>query len=377
MLQPYKLDDWSIEAEDLAGDFIKKSKIEDLFGNLEETNTKLVAGYNVGLTFTNRPWYFVICWNVFYPKMGICVKFSAHAYAAYKQAFCAKYQTKINIVGFLQMVQYPFRYSTRCSRIDLVADYKNYPNPFNILDYLHPNVIYNSLLDGQFVIENCDGKKTIKTYSAFDRDGAYETFYAGSKKGKTNGFLRCYDKRNEQIETHGFRYDEAISCDSWVRFEAVFRGTYAHQITEQLLFNNITTDAELQQLIAKHITDKYRFIDAATGEATDFSDDLLAIASGAKVAALSSPSARDNSLLQSISYLKNSSGLYSTFFKVYAIWGQDGERKLLKHLIKVYNDDFKNIASQKDDIWIWLNKHSEELKNEKVEVFFHKPFSKL
>lgn len=235
MLQKSSLDDWSTEAERIAEKFISKSKIKDLFGSLEQTNTGLVAGYTHGLTFTNRPWYLMICWNEYYPKMGVCIRFSAHAYAAYRQAFLAKYQTNINIASFVQMIRDDLDYSIKFSRIDLTADYKNYPNPFNNLDYLHPNVIYSSLTDGLFVIVNHDGKKTIKSYSAYDRDGAYETFYVGSKKGKTNGFLRCYDKRNEQIETHGFRFDEAISCDSWVRFEAVFRGTYARQISEQLL----------------------------------------------------------------------------------------------------------------------------------------------
>ena len=84
-----------------------------------------------------------------------------------------------------------------------------------------------------------------------DRGGAYQTFYLGSQKGKTNGFLRCYDKKAEQLQTMGFRYGDALNCDSWVRFEAVYRHDYAHQITEGLL--SVKTVQELSQLIAGYI----------------------------------------------------------------------------------------------------------------------------
>ena len=45
-------------------------------------------------------------------------------------------------------------------------------------------------------------------------------------------------------------------------------------------------------------------------------------------------------------------------------------RKLLKHLIKVYNDEYKKKVLEKPDIWIWLKKHTEELKNQKLEDSF-------
>lgn len=361
-------DEWHNIAIMMADKFVTKSKIGELFGNLDIVDNKLMAGYTFGLMFSNRPWYFVICWHEQYPKMGVCVRFSAHAYTAYKQEYFNRYQTSINISSLLKMVQSCI-YTMRLSRIDLTADYKNYPHLFNPLDYLHPHAIYSAIMDGHIVILNCNDKNTIKSYSALDKDGAYETFYAGTRKGKTNGFLRCYDKRNEQIQSHGFRYDEAVACESWVRFEAVFKGIYAHQITEQLF--DINTDLELQQLIAKHITDKYRFFDRAKDDVTDFTDDLLKISMGAQIAALAAPSARDNSLRQSISYLKDGSGLYSIFYKVYAIWGVDGERKLLKHLIKVYQDEYKKEVLEKPDIGIWLKKHTEELKNQKLEDSFH------
>jgi len=363
-----KYNEWPTKAIEMADRFVSKSKIGDLFGSLDVATGKLQAGYTDGLTFPYRPWHFVICWHEQYPKMGVCVKFSAFAYAEYKQKFFEKYQRKINVADFLKMIQSTI-YTTRLSRIDLTADYFDYPSPFDKFSYLNPHTIYEAILNGQFVIRNCNDRKTIKTFSALDKDGVYETFYAGTRKGKTNGFLRCYDKRNEQIATHGFRYNDAMACESWVRFEAVFKGIYAHQISEQLL-NDVNSEADLKKLIAKHISDKYRFFDIPKDDATEFTDDLVGIATGTNIGSLASPSARDNALKQSISYLRNGSGLFAVFYKVYAIWGADGERKLLKHLIQVYEKEYKKEVLDKPDIWIWLSKHRQELETQKPEDSF-------
>ena len=76
--------------------------------------------------------------------------------------------------------------------------------------------------------------------SAIDKDGAYETFYVGSRVGKSNGFLRVYTKKQEQIQAIGYRYDEALQHESWVRFEACFLHDYAHQLSEQLLSETLS-----------------------------------------------------------------------------------------------------------------------------------------
>lgn len=209
----------------------------------------------------------------------------------------------------------------------------------------------------------------MKNFSALHKNGSYETFYAGTRKGKTDGFLRCYDKREEQIQAHGFRYQEAEKCQSWVRFEAVFKQEYAHQITEQLL-NEIHTDEELQQAVAKHIVDKYCFYDTTYDAPTTFSNALDEIAAGIQVNALARPNARDNSLAQSIHHLEKSSGLFSTLYKVYEIWGTEGEEKLLKHLKTNYETMFKPDAKKNSDIQYWLGKHFDSLVGTRLEDLF-------
>lgn len=370
-----ELNEWGEKVRDMLMDFLGKSRIEVLFGPLEQAIGKLQAGYTYGLTYADKPWHFMIAWHDTYVRMGVCVRFSAYAYASYKQAYKEKYQAELNIATFLRMVQSD-KYTTRLSRIDLTADYFDYPDPVISGKYLAPDSIYNRLLDGIYKIKNHKEKSTIKTFSAIHKDGAYETFYAGTKKGKTDGFLRCYDKKEEQIQTHGFRFQEAEKYKSWVRFETVFQHNYAHQISDQLLKKSangnyiIQTEADLQRAIAKHIVDKYCFYDMEKDEPETFSEDLAAIAAGAQVDALSRPNARDNSLQQSINYLRTNSGLFSTFYKVYVIWGVTGEKKLLEHLEEQYAKFRDKEAPEKPDIQNWLWKHYSSLYNTNLEDSF-------
>lgn len=359
--------DWLEELDKIIEEFIKLSHIEELYGELDVATKKIQAGYTNGLTILDRPWHFMVCWHEDIPKMGVCIKFSAHAWVVYRQDYETKYNTKMNVAVFLQMVKSDI-YTMRLSRIDLTADYKNYPNPLAPNTHLNPNTLYGQLIKGRYVIKNSKNKQVIRTLSALDKDGTYETFYAGSRKGKTDGFLRCYDKRQEQIDTTGYRYDEAIQCESWVRFEAVYKGIYAHQITEGL--QQVSTEDELKQLIAKYISDKYQFYDTATGDALQITEDLAGMALGSKVGELSCPSSRDNTIRQSVRYLKENSGLFAIFYKVYDVWGFDGEWELYLHLREEYRTKYRAEAEKKPEMINWHKKHHAELKKQKLKDNF-------
>lgn len=127
----------------------------------------------------------------------------------------------------------------------------------------------------------------------------------------------------------------------------------------------------MQQAIAKHIVDRYCFWDVADNEAAAFSADLAGIAAGAGVNALSRPNARDNSLAQSIAYLRDGSGLYAVFYKAYEIWGVDGERELLNHLKECYEYNYKLQAPKNRDIQYWLNKHRKALMGTQLSNLFY------
>ena len=355
--------DWADIMDEIIDVFIAKSRLMDLFGEMAFAE-KVPAGYTNGLTFACRPWYLVVSWHDDFPSMGICVRFSAHAYATYKQEFKERFQSDINIAVFLNMVQ-DGAYTTRLSRIDLTADYFDYSDELLPDRYLSPDLIYERLKDGSYAAKNRNDRQSVRSMSAIDNDGAYETFYIGSRVGKSNGFLRVYDKKQEQIQSMGYRYDEAMQYKSWVRFEASFLHDCAHQMTEQLLSGNMTP-RDLQQWIAKHISDKYRFVDASTKEVTSFTDDLIGISIGANVATLIAPSPRDNTFRQSLEHLRVGSGLYPALYKAFSMWGDGADRQLIEYLYNDYVYDYKIrlLTGQEEyklrEMRLWLQKHGAE-----------------
>ena len=368
--------DWADIVNEIIDIFLVKSLLMNLFGDDIVRAEKVPAGYTNGLTFACRPWYLVISWHDDFPSMGVCVRFSAHAYATYKQEFKERFQSDINIAVFLNMVQ-DGAYTTRLSRIDLTADYYDYMDDLLPDRLLSPDLIYSRLKDGSYSIKNWKDRQSVRNMSGLDKNGAYETFYIGSRAGKTNGFLRVYNKKQEQIQTMGYRYDEALQYKSWVRFEASFLHDYAHQITSELLRNSKTTQ-DLQKLIAKYISDRYRFIDTSTGEVTAFSDDLIGIAVGTNAAALIATSPRDNTLRQSIEHLRSRSGLYPTMYKAYSIWGDGADRQLIEYLYDDYIYDFKlRLLTGKEEykmreMRLWLQKHGAETAKYPLESYLER-----
>lgn len=368
--------DWPDTMNEMIDVFVAKSRLMDLFGEMAFAE-KVPAGYTNGVTFACRPWYLVISWHDDFPSMGICVRFSAHAYASYKEEFKKQFQIDVNIATFLQMVQQDDVYTTRLSRIDLTADYYNYTDEILPNRPFSPDLIYERLKDGTYLVKNWKDHQSVRNMTAIDKDGAYETFYIGSRRGKSNGFLRCYNKKQEQIQSMGYRYDEALQHESWVRFEACFLHDYAHQMTEQLLRGTMITQ-NLQQWIAKHISDRYRFIDSTTGEAAAFTDDLIGIAVGTNAAALIATSPRDNTLRQSIEHLRSGSGLYPTMYKAYSIWGDGADRQLIEYLYDDYIYDFKlRLLTGKEEykmreMRLWLQKHGAETAKYPLESYLER-----
>lgn len=373
VLQPpdkVKILEWPDKIDEMLEIFLRKSRLEDLFGKMGHAE-KVQAGYTAGVTCITRPWYLTISWNEDMPNMGICVRYSAHAYAAYKQEYQQRYHTDMNIGVFLNTIQ-DDAYNVRLSRIDLTADYFDYTDEHIRTAPLSPDTIYTRLKAGNYVIKDWKGHQSVRNISGFDKDGAYQTFYAGSQKGKTNGFLRCYDKKAEQLQTMGFRYDDALNCESWVRFEAVFRHDYAHQITDGL--KSVTTTQELLQTIANYICGKYQFFDVNNDALTEFSDDLMGIATGANIPVLNMPSPRDNTLKQSFVHLRSSSGLYTTLFKALEVWGPGADKQLMDYLWEDYGKYKDKLLEDEtsykmQQIKLWKQRHAAELRKQSLSKY--------
>lgn len=361
VLQPtprVPIDRWIAEAQNIIYEFIKLSKIEELFEEMEVTTHKLVQGYTSGFIL-NRPFYLCICFNSELEAMGVCCRFSAYAWASYQEEFLRNFDEEIELSQFLRMVQSDI-YSQRLSRVDLTVDYFNMPNPIYQGQYLSPDTIYNCLIKGQMVVVDHQGRSNIKTFSGINNQGEYETCYVGSRKGNTSGFLRIYDKKLEQEQTHGFRYADAIQTQSWIRFEAVYKSPYSHQIGDALL--DIYTKSDYECFIASKILDKYILKLSATDEVMFFSELLMMVASGKEFDSLECTSPRDNSLMQSLKYLVTNSGLYITLEKIQRLYPQQqAVEKVLEWLQQMFEKHYQEKVSRVENHEVdkWLMKHRE------------------
>jgi len=346
-----EIDEWHTEAEEIVDIFFQASKSEYIFdGEKEPMFDKKPAGYTHSYNVGSKDYYLAVAYNDCHPDMGICVRFSAKAWAVYQANYRRKYDREILLPELLRTIAYETEAKIRLSRIDFTADYFD--------SNIDLNKIYKSIKDDKIVIHDADGHRRIRTLNCNEIDKNVSTIYAGSRKENSKGFLRIYDKRKEQIQTNGFRKQEALACAEWIRFEAVFKGTYAHQITTEMLEQDMNA-AELSKYIAYCIAYKYRFFDIDSGEYTDFTKALIALIEEADFTNLRSESPRDNSLHQNISYIMNGSGLFPTLYKIKELYGVGADREFLEHLFRCYQENDWQSPSKMAELTLWLKKHDD------------------
>ncbi|EOL45057.1 replication initiation factor domain-containing protein [Enterococcus caccae] len=333
-------ENWGVKGLILIEHFEKLSKLDTVFGEAKEIPYGVPQGYAVGYIYGDNPFYFCVAYHPEHIEMGIIVKFSAHAWAVFQENYRQIYKENIQIHNYLQMIQSEF-YTSRLSRIDIAFDFMN--------EKVSVNTIYNQLSKGNQVIRNNSGRKNSSTLSAVIKNNHVSTFYIGSRGKNIKAFLRVYDKKLEQEQTYGFRYIEAVKLDDWTRFEAVFKGDYAHSLYEELL--KINTENELKVLLVSSFTDRYQFFYKNSGKQTVFTKKMLALIHQTNFS-FYSPSPRDNQLKQSIEHILHGSGLFPTMFKINEIWGYDGLKEFKEYLMEEYA-----VYEPNEDVTRWVNKY--------------------
>ncbi|GFH90697.1 hypothetical protein IMSAGC002_01947 [Lachnospiraceae bacterium] len=328
------LAEWEAKAEKMIKKFAQLANLEGIFGKQKELEGSPPQGYTVAYQYGDNPFYFAVAYHPSHPKMGVIVKFSAYSWAVY----CEKMETDIK--RFLGSVQSKF-YRIRLSRVDFTVDYQNWD--------MSVNDIYQKLKKKQLEIHNHKGGVNHSEINAQETDGKASTFYVGSRKTGTRLFLRVYDKKKEQVEKKGFRYKEALNTKSWVRFEAVFKADYAHQLTHIIMK---TDEEKLADLIADKIAEKYRFYDLTNKEYTDFTTALLK-KSKEVFPRLRLESPRDNDFTRSLIHLVNGSGLFPAMHKCDETWGIKSSLVLLKCLYDIYTYNY----IPNEDVQLWLKKY--------------------
>src|SRR5699024_5438461 len=323
-------------------EFLRLSKIESVLGKAEDATQSLPQGYSDGFTCEGATYYFAIAYHTDFIQMGVCIKFSAHAWGEYRKQYESLYGQAIQIHNFIANIEDTDLYTSRLSRIDIAIDFIN--------EKVSVNTIYNQLSKKNQIVRTAAGRKNSSTLSGITQNNITSTFYLGTRGRNIKALLRVYDKKREQLETMGIHYEEALQYDDWVRFEAVYKGTYAHDLTDALRI--INNDTELKNLLVSALTDRYQFYYAKSDRLTTFSKKMLDLLNQ-KNFMFSSPSHRTNSLEQSQKHILNGSGLFPYLYKVHRIWGNKGLQDCLTFLYEEYENYEPN-----DDVLLWLKKFS-------------------
>lgn len=337
-----KYKDWPKTALALIDDFAKLADLEAIFGKMrKETNTP--QGYNFAYSFGENDFYFAIAFHMTNMDMGVIVKFSAKALSYYLSA------NDINAIDFIKLVQCDY-YKTRFSRLDIAVDY--------IEENINLNKLYTDLSNQELIVKyRCVSKNGNLYYrndaskiKGYVNGSEIETIYLG--KSNRNRFLRIYNKKVEQISNNGIYYSYALNVKSWIRFEAVFLGKNAHEITK--IFLDASSDNYIE-VISGIFLDKYRFYDK--------SDNLKEITKliiknyDSKDIHLQPEYDISPDLQKSIKNLIEHSGLLSTVDKVESIWGEKGVEEFMMILFYIYN----NIYSRSTKVNSWVNKYSSKI----------------
>lgn len=338
--------EWKTTAEEIISTFTRLADLEEIFGVKKDADDTrpLPQGYTKGYVYGDNPFYFAVAFHPDQPKMGVIIKFSATSWSVY----CDRGVT--NIKRFLCSINSDL-YRSRLSRIDFAVDYQNWN--FTVND------IYQSLKSQRLQIQNYNGKKNPSSITAHEHDGIASTIYVGSKKSGTRLFLRIYDKQQEQIEKKGSRLQEALITKSWVRFEAVYKGIYAHILTDLI---KMTDENKLTDLIADKITEKYRFYDTTEKRYTNFTTALIEN-SKEDFAHLTIGSTRDNDFLGSIIHLIYGSGLFAILYKCDKVRGEGTSKKLLDFLYSIYIEEYE----PNNDVKHWIKEHKKAINEQSSE----------
>lgn len=338
---------WETVAEKIIQEFEEKAKLEMIFGERSELTENRPAGYKVAYKYGNQPFYFAVAYHPIHCKMGVLVKFSGHSWAVY----CA--EGEMNVKRFLQATKSE-AYNQRLSRIDFTIDYQNWD--------MTVDDIYQKLVDNRLEIRNHSERKNNSEITGYEVDGEASTFYVGSKRTGTRLFMRVYNKQAEQIVKKGFRLEEALNTKTWVRFEAVFKGDYAHQLTE--IIDNIE-EKDIPNLIVDKFTEKFLFYNNEKEEYENYTVALLEKAKN-RFLKLKLESPRDNEFIGSLFHLVRNAGLFSALYKSSEIWGEDASKDVLSKLHQIYVENYE----PNDDVKLWLRKHADALQKETLEEQF-------
>ncbi|MBQ5960435.1 MAG: replication initiation factor domain-containing protein [Firmicutes bacterium] len=335
--------DWSTIAEHIIRLIENAICLIQIMGEAYQADTSNVQGYSVGYEYGRHPFYFRVCYHEAVHSMGVVIRFSASALRFY---LINSLEPIHSVPDMLRQLREALPdYKVLFSRIDFAVDYIN--------EGISVNDIQEQITTGNVGIFYENGRKNGSSIRYINQNGITDTIYIGTREKNTKTMLRIYNKKKEQLQTHGTQYELAAKSTDWVRVENEIHGDYAHSLSDELY--KFTSEEELLSFIALCINNKYSF---RYTETEDEQVHYHAITKSLRDA-IKRPSSyyytisgyKDLSLKQNLDYLINKSGLMAFLYKIEEIEEGSIDRffTLLKNRLEYYNPNTDTIK--------WMRTH--------------------
>lgn len=148
----------------------------------------------------------------------------------------------------------------------------------------------------------------------------------------------------------------AKNCESWTRYEYQIGGDKAHQVSAQL--KQINNDEEYKDFLISLILDRYgRFYTAESKKGKENrptkETKMLVDLMNDKSFSFQPVNNEDRKLTDTLDYLAENSGLFSTFYKANELFGDGSDLKIMAYLLTRFREEF--VPS--DNLKSWVNKH--------------------
>lgn len=294
---------WKTMAKQVIDIFVEKAEFREIHWIESQETHGCSRGYTKAMYIcANIGCKVLVEWNHVKADLGIRIHFSAHAWAEYQYAFWSK-NVEMDFLTFFKRIQCE-KYEVTSNRIDLTADYQNYPKG------VHPDSINRRIREGALCVKDSSGRASYRKEPTTIWNGnSCNTITLGSYRGNIGHYMRIYDKKEEAISNNSFRAKEASKCKNWVRFEVVFLRQEAKDLVERML-REVSSVDDLPAFLASRILHYYNFVQMPEMEDTIYTKDLKKIRENHQFGFLRKERPKDQTLEKKLKYIKQKSGLY-------------------------------------------------------------------
>lgn len=342
----FKLNSESYESLEEFSEYIK-SEVEEIEKALKidifekVRSEKSIAGYDTVYEYGGVG--IRVAYHSKLPAQGIIVYFTGAGWLRYGN------QVGLNLGQILSECKELRKHQFWCesyhlSRLDFALDL--YDRRAKI------DTLANSLKRGTYAsydARNVPNKRKIKTIT---ENSEIKTMYIGSRESEF--FVRCYDKKIEQLESkEPLYFDFAKSVDCWYRYEAEIKYKLARKLTKKL--ETFSTEDEVNNFLAQVVFSRLKFRSVKTGKLHFVTEVFSEIANGAEYKSVIRQVRRNQALEHSKKwYFNENSGFLGTLYKIKEIEGDEAVDAYLRSFKNYLNEQYKPTKSVEK--WLENNK---------------------